>query len=121
MFNIEEMLKTMTASEILEKAEAEIARIEAEQKNTSRLAEAREEVIRAFCNYMHEMIGEDLSDEEMAKFEADMDKELKRYERVLKPIFKFLPPKEEVKRPKIRMMSEEEADEILRDFLKGLK
>ena len=120
MFDIKEMMNTMTPEEIMDQVQKEIVAVQAAKVQDNALNDAREEAIAAFCDYMYVLGGGNFTDEEMAQMETNMRRKLNSYEKMMKTVLSYTFEKKDKDRlkTKVKVMS---ADEVLRDFLKGLE
>ena len=118
MFDIKEMMNTMTPEEIMDQVQKEIVAVQAAKVQDNALNDAREEAIAAFCDYMYVLGEGQFTDEEMAQMEKNMRKKLDSYEKMMKTMLKYAFANKDRLDTKVKVMS---ADEILRDFLKGLE
>ena len=118
MFDIKEMMNTMTPEEIMDQVQKEIVAVQAAKVQDNALNDAREEAVAAFCDYIYVLGGGDFTEEEMAQMEKDMRKKLDSYEKMMKTVLKYAFTNKDRLNTRVKVMS---ADEILRDFLKGLE
>ena len=118
MFDIKEMMNTMTPEEIMDQVQKEIVAVQAAKVQDNALNDAREEAINAFCDYMYVLGEGNFTDEEVAQIETNMRKKLDSYEKMMKTMLKYAFANKDRLKTKVKVMN---ADEILRDFLKGLE
>lgn len=120
MFDIKDMMNTMTPEEIMDQVQKEIAAVQAAKVQDNALNEAREEAIHAFCEYMFVLSESQFTDEEMTYMEKNMRKKMDSYEKMMKTVLGYTFEKKDKDRlkTKVKVMN---ADEVLRDFLKGLE